>query len=122
MTNYTFVLDANGKQLAGKKEMKKTIKVRITPEQKENLKILKTKPQKAAVDHPEYYQGTHECIEVMQAYFGSEAVKAFCRCSSLKYRFRAGNKEGESKEKDLAKADWYDNYLVEMIKKEKWGE
>lgn len=49
-----------------------------------------TVDEKQAVNHPEHYQGKHECIEVMRAMFGDEAVVAFCRCNSFKYRFRAG--------------------------------
>lgn len=67
------------------------------------------------INHPDYYQGKHECISVMRAMFGDEAVKAFCRCNAFKYRFRAGKKDGESKEKDLAKAEWYEDYLMNMI-------
>lgn len=68
------------------------------------------------VNHPEHYQGTHECIEVMRAMFGDSAVEDFCRLCAFKYRFRAGNKDGESKEKDIAKAEWYEDYLINMQK------
>ena len=68
------------------------------------------------VNHPSHYQGKHECIEVMRAMFGDEAVAAFCRCNSFKYRFRAGNKDGNTYEQDIAKAVWYENYLIEMLK------
>lgn len=51
-----------------------------------------TVDEKQAVNRPEHYQGKHECIEVMRAMFGDEAVVAFCRCNSFKYRFRAGTK------------------------------
>lgn len=68
------------------------------------------------VNHPEHYQGAHECIEVMRAMFGDRAVEDFCRLCAFKYRFRAGNKDGESKEKDIAKAEWYEDYLINMQK------
>lgn len=68
----------------------------------------------AEIDHPSYYQGQNECIEVMKALFGAEAVKDFCRCNSFKYRFRAGKKDGASAAEDLAKASWYEDYLMEM--------
>lgn len=68
------------------------------------------------VNHPEHYQGTHECIEVMRAMFGDQAVEDFCRLCVFKYRFRAGKKDGESKEKDIAKAEWYEDYLIQMQK------
>ena len=66
------------------------------------------------VQHPAHYQGEHECIEIMKHLFGVEAVKAFCRCNSFKYRFRAGKKEGASEEDDLKKAKWYEDYLIKM--------
>ena len=68
------------------------------------------------VNHPEHYQGQHECIDVMRAMFGDAAVEDFCRLSAFKYRFRAGNKDGEPKEKDIAKAEWYEDYLINMQK------
>ena len=64
------------------------------------------------VSHPAYYQGKYECIEVMEALFGVDDVKGFCRCNSFKYRFRAGKKEGASAEEDLAKAQFYEDYLI----------
>lgn len=36
------------------------------------------------VDHPEHYQGKHECIDEMIALFGVEAVKGFCKCNVYK--------------------------------------
>lgn len=68
----------------------------------------------AEINHPAHYQGNHECIDVMRAMFGDEAVKGFCRCNAYKYRFRAGCKDGESAEDDLAKAEWYEDYLMRM--------
>ena len=65
------------------------------------------------VDRPAHYDGT-KCIENMKAMFGAEAVKDFCRCNAYKYRYRAGRKDGNSKEQDIAKADWYEKYLSEM--------
>lgn len=69
----------------------------------------KTKPDN--INHPAHYQGAHECIEVMQAMFGVEAVKAFCRCNAFKYRFRADRKNGAE---DIKKAEWYEDYLMKL--------
>lgn len=67
------------------------------------------------IDHPSYYnKGSRECIDIMRDLFGNEAVKGFCRCNSFKYRFRAGNKPGNDAEKDLKKAEWYEDYLQKM--------
>ena len=71
----------------------------------------RTENQKSSVDHPEHYQGAHECIEVMRALFGVEAVKAFCRCNAFKYRFRADRKNGAE---DIKKAEWYEDYLIKL--------
>ena len=66
---------------------------------------------KETVNHPEHYQGPNECIKVMEAMFGREAVKHFCMCNAFKYRFRADKKNGEE---DIKKAEWYETYLIKM--------
>ena len=63
------------------------------------------------VDHPSHYQGKNECIDVMVAMFGKEAVKHFCMCNAYKYRFRSDKKNGEN---DIAKAEWYETKLIEL--------
>lgn len=63
---------------------------------------------------PHYHTGKYECIDEMIALFGVEAVKDFCRCNAFKYRYRAGNKKGESAEKDMAKCEWYMTKLIEL--------
>lgn len=67
--------------------------------------------EKENVNHPEHYQGKHECIDVMRALFGDEAVKGFCKCNAYKYRFRADAKNGAE---DIRKAEWYEEYLMKM--------
>lgn len=64
-----------------------------------------------AVNHPNHYQGKHECIEVMRHMFGDSAVRAFCKCNAFKYRFRAAMKNGDE---DIKKAEWYEDYLINM--------
>ena len=63
------------------------------------------------VNHPNHYQGKNECIDVMVAMFGLEAVKHFCMCNAYKYRFRADKKNGEE---DIKKAEWYESKLIEL--------
>lgn len=63
------------------------------------------------VNHPQHYQGKNECIDVMLAMFGVDAVKHFCMCNAYKYRFRADKKNGEE---DIAKAEWYESKLIEL--------
>lgn len=81
-----------------------------------NNKKQSTTNKTSAIDHPAHYQGQHECIDIMRAMFGDEAVKGFCRCNAYKYRYRAGKKDGNTAEQDLAKAEWYENYLIGMEK------
>ena len=55
--------------------------------------------------NPSHYKtGKFECIEVMLAIFGSEAVKWFCILNAFKYIFRHKNKNGLE---DVKKAHWY---------------
>ena len=63
------------------------------------------------VNQPEHYQGKNECIDVMIAMFGIEAVKHFCMCNAYKYRFRADKKNGKE---DIEKAEWYESKLIEL--------
>lgn len=63
------------------------------------------------VNHPAHYQGKNECIDVMVAMFGKEAVKHFCMCNAYKYRFRADKKNGAE---DIKKAEWYESKLIEL--------
>ena len=72
-----------------------------------------------SVRHPIHYDGPHECIDVMEALFGVDDVKGFCRCNSFKYRFRAGKKEGASAEEDLSKAQFYEDYLIWLNSRDK---
>ena len=69
---------------------------------------------KSLIDHPKHYNvdGRMECIQEMEVLFGLNAVETFCKLNAYKYYYRAGNKEGEDKEKDIAKANWYLNYAM----------
>lgn len=70
------------------------------------------------VNHPEYYQnGGKECIDCMIEEFGVKAVIDFCICNAYKYRWRAGLKEGNSKEQDMAKAKWYIKKAEQLLDK-----
>ena len=65
------------------------------------------------VNHPQHYQGKNECIDVMIAMFGVDAVKHFCMCNAYKYRFRADKKNGAE---DISKAEWYESKLIKLNK------
>lgn len=71
------------------------------------------------VNHPAHYvkDGRKECIVEMEEKFGPLAVYWFSVLSAYKYRYREGDKPGNSAEQDEAKAEWYDAKSDEMIKK-----
>lgn len=70
------------------------------------------------VNHPAHYQKNgRECIDAMIDEFGAKAVVDFCVCNAFKYRWRAGLKEGNSKEQDLKKANWYIDKAEELLDK-----
>lgn len=70
------------------------------------------------VNHPSHYnQGKVECIDAMESAYGIDDVIAFCKCNAFKYQWRAGHKDNESTEKDLAKAQWYQDKMLELLKK-----
>lgn len=72
-------------------------------------------PEPDNVNHPSHYtSGAHECIDVMEAMFGTEAVINFCRCNIFKYRFRSNLKNGEE---DIKKAEWYETRLMMLEEK-----
>lgn len=72
------------------------------------------------VNHPSHYtSGAHECIDVMEAMFGTPAVISFCKCNIFKYRFRADKKNGEE---DIKKAEWYETKLMELREKIEKGD
>ena len=57
------------------------------------------------INHPMHYlAGNFECIEVMEAVFGIEAVKSFCKLNAFKYLYRMDSKAGDE---DAEKAVWY---------------
>lgn len=79
----------------------------------ENYELVfgKGEHESDSVNHPSHYQGKNECIDVMVAMFGAEAVKHFCMCNAYKYRYRADKKNGEE---DIKKAEWYETKLIEL--------
>ena len=62
------------------------------------------------VFNPKHYmQGSHECIDEIQAMLSPEEFKGFLKGNIIKYRYRANLKNGKE---DLAKADNYVYYLM----------
>ena len=57
------------------------------------------------VNHPPHYtQGGIECIDAMEAAYGTEAVINFCKCNVFKYLFRSSEKQPVQ---SIEKAEWY---------------
>lgn len=59
-----------------------------------------------SVNHPPHYENScsFECIEVMEAMFGTERLVTFCFMNAFKYLWRFKNKNGSE---DIKKAQWY---------------
>ena len=72
----------------------------------EYMNSLETDKTYNVISKPKHYcrEGAMECIDEMLLVFGVGAVKNFCLCNWLKYRYRATDKNGEE---DLKKSDWY---------------
>lgn len=72
------------------------------------------------VNHPSYYTQANrkECIVEMEELFGVSNVAVFCYLNAFKYLYRMGNKDGNSAEQDLDKANWYMEHVDYL--KEKW--
>lgn len=79
------------------------------------LSETRSELDKDNVNHPSHYNvHKHECIDEMIALFGVDETMAFCKLNAWKYRYRAGAKDGEAREKDLAKADGYIDKYIEL--------
>lgn len=67
------------------------------------------------VDNPYHYtSGGIECIDAMEAAYGTEAVMYFCQCNAFKYLWRFQKK---NKIEDLHKIKWYLDKYEELCKK-----
>lgn len=67
------------------------------------------------VDHPSHYaNGNIECIDAMEAAYGTEAVMHFCQCNAFKYQWRFDKKNGNE---DLKKCQWYQNKYMQLLSK-----
>lgn len=71
------------------------------------------------INHPAHYKGDGiECIDAMEAAFGSNAVRNFCICNAYKYIWRYQRKNGTE---DIKKARWYLNKYIELKEKQEDG-
>lgn len=66
------------------------------------------------VNHPEHYANSCsiECIDAMQATFGTKDLAKYCVINAYKYLWRYKNKNGKE---DLNKAEWYLNKFDELL-------
>lgn len=73
------------------------------------------------VNHPAHYGGAdnpYETIKVLEAWLTREEFIGFLKGQVIKYSSRAGKHvAGESADQDFRKAQWYQNYLVDFIKR-----
>ena len=69
-----------------------------------------------AVNHPAHYNvaGKRECIVAMREDYGEIVTAIFCLTNAYKYLYRAGMKDGNSQEQDIAKAKWYYDYTENL--------
>lgn len=91
----------------------------VRDEADKELKAASSKTD--AVNHPDHYKiGDIECIDVMLATQGVDAVINFCICNSFKYIFRHMYKNGLE---DIRKAKWYLDKALELVdsRKDKCG-
>lgn len=66
------------------------------------------------VNHPKHYADSCsiECIDAMQATFGTKDLAKYCVINAYKYLWRHKNKNGKE---DLNKAEWYLNKFDELL-------
>jgi len=66
------------------------------------------------INPPHYKDGEKEAWEIMVYIYGEDEYKIFCKINALKYRLRAGKKEGQPMERDIKKALWYENQIIKL--------
>ena len=94
-----------------KKDDEKIMHILSQEEIDKGLKAASSKTD--AVNHPDHYKiGDIECIDVMLATQGVDAVINFCICNSFKYIYRHVNKNGLE---DIRKAKWYLDKALELV-------
>lgn len=66
------------------------------------------------VNHPKHYANSCsiECIDAMQATFGTKDLAKYCTINAYKYLWRYKGKNGVE---DLNKAEWYLNKFDELV-------
>lgn len=68
------------------------------------------------INKPEHYHSNGvDPITIAESMFTKEEMQGFYKVNMLKYWFRAGKKDGNSKEQDLQKYEFYSNKLKESV-------
>lgn len=108
------VLDVNNGALLV--SVSKSLNSRLTNEDYQKyFENLGKRPTADNVNHPAHYtQGGIECIDAMEAAYGTEAVITFCMCNAYKYIWRNQKKNGTE---DIKKCQWYLNKMMELQNK-----
>lgn len=66
------------------------------------------------VDKPKHYDFFDEqAIDIIAKTLTKEELRGFLMGTALRYRLRLGDKPNEPIERDLGKAQWYENYWKE---------
>lgn len=80
----------------------------------EQVKAITEKYNADNVNHPKHYANSCsiECIDAMQATFGTKDLAKYCAINAYKYLWRYKNKNGKE---DLNKAEWYLNKFDELL-------
>ena len=81
---------------------------------KDNANTVEYKKEDMVNHPPHYTQGGIECIDAMEAAYGTEAVIMFCMCNAFKYQWRFNAKNGRE---DILKCQWYQNKMVQLQNK-----
>ena len=77
--------------------------------------MVLAQPHYDPVNNPEHYaSGGIECIDAMEAAYGTEVAMHFCQGNMFKYMWRFPKKNGEQ---DLQKANWYREKYLELKKR-----
>ena len=75
------------------------------------------KPVNNQVNHPSHYQKNGmECIDFIKSILSPAEYRGFLKGNMMKYEWRAGAKEGNSKNQDLDKSKWYKEELDRLNK------
>lgn len=114
---YEYFLDEYNKRMEKAAEMARTYEQTQEDKREKEYKKVKAITEKYNTDnvnHPKHYANSCsiECIDAMQATFGTKDLAKYCIINAYKYLWRYKNKNGKE---DLNKAEWYLNKFDELL-------